>query len=245
MLRVGSKGDEVVEWQRLLKAAGFFRAGVAPIFGPRTHAATVAFQRSRNLDADGIVGPKTWAAMSAPAAESLPIEVIAERAGIPVPVLKAIQKVESNGKPAAVRFEPHLFLRKRPDLSDLVPYTRSSRGYSLEREETGRRALESAMKLDAEIAIRSTSFGCYQVLGGYLLEAYPGDPVAAYHRFREDPVEASDLMVAAWFRDNARARSAANQNPPDFLALARAYNGPNQHVHSYDERLEKAWRRYK
>lgn len=112
-------------------------------------------------------------------------------------------------------------------------------------KETSRRALEHAMTVDADVAIRSTSFGSYQVLGGYLLAAYPGDPMAAYRAFRDDPDEASDRMVAAWFKDNVRARRAANASPPDFTALAKAYNGPNQHVHKYDERIERAWRKYR
>ncbi len=52
MLRVGSTGPEVVEWQMFLKEHGFFKAGVAPIFGPKTFEATVSFQKTQSLFID-------------------------------------------------------------------------------------------------------------------------------------------------------------------------------------------------
>lgn len=244
MIQVGSKGVEVVEWQSFLKSQGFFASGLAPIFGPKTYEATVEFQSANGLVPDGVVGPKTQAVANSiqKPVKGLSDSEIAKRAGIPTNVLKAIRYVESRGRANAVRFEPHLFLRKRPDLHDKIPYTQSNRGYSIVKGETGRKALIHATTVDIEIAIRSTSFGKYQVLGGYLLEAYPGSAEDALAAFWSNPNEASDLMVAAWFRDNKIAQRAANSKPPDFAALARAYNGPNFKVHHYDTRLETAWK---
>ena len=276
LLQLGSEGPDVTEWQVAMAALGYFDPReYYPRFGPRSRAATKAFQADSGLAVDGIVGPKTRSAAQRRLAEtsddlissrslpaddindtyhpddersdeqterSLTLDELANRAGIPVRVLIAIRHVESRGNPSAIRFEPHLFHRKRPDLASRVPYTKSDRGYSTVRSETNRQALEHAMRLDAKTAIESASFGKYQVLGGYLLDAYGNDPQQAYTAFRGSPSEASDLMVASWFRDNPRAMDAANSNPPDFKKLARCYNGPNYHVHKYDEQLEKAWK---
>jgi peptidoglycan hydrolase-like protein with peptidoglycan-binding domain len=53
----------VSELQRLLAAKGFDPGPVDGIFGPRTAAAVKAYQRSRRLVVDGVVGPKTWGAL--------------------------------------------------------------------------------------------------------------------------------------------------------------------------------------
>lgn len=41
------------------------------IFGSKTRGATLAFQNANNLTADGIIGPRTWAALDAPGGQSL------------------------------------------------------------------------------------------------------------------------------------------------------------------------------
>lgn len=59
-LRRGATGDLVSQVQQKLALAT--QNG---IFGPETEAALRIFQRNHNLVPDGIVGPKTWAALSA------------------------------------------------------------------------------------------------------------------------------------------------------------------------------------
>ena len=60
MLRTGSRGDAVRKLQELLNAKGYTCGNVDGIFGSKTKAAVLAFQKANGLGADGIVGPLTW-----------------------------------------------------------------------------------------------------------------------------------------------------------------------------------------
>ena len=60
---LGARNATVKLAQTRLLALGFDPQGIDGRFGPDTDAATVAFQASRGLTADGIIGPKTWAAL--------------------------------------------------------------------------------------------------------------------------------------------------------------------------------------
>lgn len=60
MLRTGSRGDAVRKLQELLNAKGYTCGSVDGIFGSKTYAAVLAFQKANGLGADGIIGPLTW-----------------------------------------------------------------------------------------------------------------------------------------------------------------------------------------
>ncbi|MFA5576549.1 MAG: LysM peptidoglycan-binding domain-containing protein [Tissierellaceae bacterium] len=62
-LRMGSRGASVTQLQTLLRNAGFDPGPIDGIFGTRTQAAVIGFQRSRGLVPDGIVGINTWTAL--------------------------------------------------------------------------------------------------------------------------------------------------------------------------------------
>jgi hypothetical protein len=57
-LQIGSTGEEVKQWQLIV------RVEADGEFGPRTDAATRAWQQDRGLVSDGVVGPLTLAAAS-------------------------------------------------------------------------------------------------------------------------------------------------------------------------------------
>lgn len=70
MLRIGSKGAQVQTVQRLLKSMGYLGAdGKSALkidgdFGSNTAAAVKRYQKQNKLEADSVVGAKTWSALT-------------------------------------------------------------------------------------------------------------------------------------------------------------------------------------
>ncbi len=62
-LRLGSIGPSVTQLQLLLRNAGYDPGPIDGIFGSRTQAAVMAFQRDTHIPIDGIVGRQTWTAL--------------------------------------------------------------------------------------------------------------------------------------------------------------------------------------
>lgn len=67
-LKRGSSGPDILTLQSALQQLGFDPHGIDGIFGAGTEAAVIAFQTSKGLTPDGVVGPNTMAALQANAA---------------------------------------------------------------------------------------------------------------------------------------------------------------------------------
>jgi peptidoglycan hydrolase-like protein with peptidoglycan-binding domain len=67
VLKRGVSDMAVQVIQKMLAAHGFEPGAKDGIFGAKTERAVMAFQRAKGLEADGIVGPKTWGALSSQA----------------------------------------------------------------------------------------------------------------------------------------------------------------------------------
>jgi peptidoglycan L-alanyl-D-glutamate endopeptidase CwlK len=72
MLRLNASGPDVVALQQALESAGFSPGAIDGSFGPGTEAAVLAFQRSKGLAADGVVGPNTATALGLASIPSVP-----------------------------------------------------------------------------------------------------------------------------------------------------------------------------
>lgn len=201
------------------------------------------------------------------------LDDVAKRTGCPVRFLVGVRAVESGGDPRAVRFEGHLFKRYRPELvveiaretapavahehrvaawaAGKVPYTPGMhdgkpRAASSSREETDRTAFERARKLDAVAAVRSSSWGSYQQLGGAFERALSikldssTAADAAVAAFDADPPGVSDKLLAAWLLSNPKAIAAAKAG--DVEEFVRRYNGgPNE---SYCAKMREAFKKF-
>ena len=196
-------------------------------------------------------GPSTskYKARSKPGAEATPAQIsFAEKFGFEVAVVQAIEAVESGGRPAAVRFEPHLWHRHYKKLGlteaqrDAMPFTRNPDNkppFSKVRSETNETAFNKALEINPSAALYCTSFGLYQVMG-YQFPNYKNKTKAREHvvRFRQDPVGVSYELLEVWFGKNSKAQQAAKTK--DWRELARRYNGP-ANVAVYAPRLSREY----
>jgi hypothetical protein len=183
--------------------------------------------------------------------------------GIALPFIAGVRASESGGNAAAVRFEPHLFRRAQVDVVRVLPRTATDDDRraawaagaipytprdgvtgkkSLIRIETNREAYERAAAIDPVAAVRSTSWGAFQVLGGALLHLFPGKPPSfAVEQFDRDPAGMSDrLLIEFLLVESPRALAAAKAGDVDLFI--HHYNGCaiDQTAH-YRQRFDPAY----
>jgi len=185
-------------------------------------------------------------ARSKPGAGATPEQIkAAESLGFEVKVIQAIEAVESGGKPCAVRFEPHVFHRKAREaklahLNSQIPFTKASGvPFSRVRAETNAAALDHAMTVHPAIALKSTSFGLYQVLGSGFPRA-SRDPKGELARFRANCLGVSYELLETWFRKSYNKSALQAAKDKNWRKLASKYNGP-ANVDKYAPRLESEY----
>lgn len=216
------------------------------ISGALTVAGIRIFQSGAGLTADGIAGPKTQAAARERGwdpSEAIP-EMVAQVAAsldIEPAALEALRRVETGAasRPDAIRFEPHVFLRSRPDLRGQIPYTRGARGaWSTTASETGRAAFDRAFALAPKEAVEATSWGLWQVMGWALLKQW-SEPVEACCQFFASPEPVSYALLSNWIRENRRFLTAIRSR--DWARVARVYNGLGPNVENYASKMRAAY----
>ena len=146
----------------------------------------------------------------------------------------AVAMVESAGKAFAVngypivRFEKHVmlkYLKNNKELSDKVKKI-SSADYN---------AYTKACNVDTNLAMLSTSFGMFQIMGF-------NHKNAGYNTvddFVKGMKESVDNQIEAFVHFVTKEGLVSFINNKEFAKFAYRYNGPNYKVNSYDLKLKK------
>jgi len=192
--------------------------------------------------------------------QNLTLAQLAAKVGLTERILKAIREVESKGNNKAIRFEPHIFLRIRKDLVGKIPYVPYSDEIPTDynANNTGTAAFTRAFKLDPVAALKSTSFGLYQVVlkfadlsvsSNKIINNATKDAKGAQdfiNFFYQQPLYVSDELLIAWFAGNSTA--AKHAKAKKWKEFALLYNGKQccgpKSRNKYDEKLKAAYDKY-
>lgn len=175
----------------------------------------------------------------------------AERLGCDAAAIKAVCKVEApkggfnpDGTPTTL-FEGHkfhaftggTFAKQAPDLS-YPKWTRIYYGKTWQAEQD---RIQRAMKLDREAAIKSASWGKFQIMGlNYELAGF--DTLQAFVNAMYAG-EREQLLAFCSFIEKAGLLAPLRRL--DWANFARRYNGPSYAANEYDTKLATAYSRYK
>ncbi|QLE02872.1 N-acetylmuramidase family protein [Galbibacter sp. BG1] len=175
----------------------------------------------------------------------------ADKLGCELAVIKAVAHVESrktgflsDGSPK-ILFEGHIFHRltdgkysKREIYKDIsYPYwTRKYYGDGFDEYKRFKRAFE----LDPVAAIKSASWGKFQIMGFNYNRA--GFSTPEYFMYAMDTSERKHLEA---FVDFIKSTGLSDElQRKDWQGFARGYNGPGYAKNRYDEKLKKAYKIY-
>lgn len=178
------------------------------------------------------------------------ISEAATKRKIEVEILQALEAVESNGEgflptgEPEILFEAHVFSKLTNGKWDKDRPSISSPRWNKDLYVGGRgehRRLAQAVALSREAALQSASWGAFQVLGrnwkdlGYdSVQDFVNDAYSAEGQF--------EMFLR--YIDTKKGLIEAMQKK-DFKKIAELYNGPKYAENKYDEKLEKAYKKFK
>lgn len=261
-MRNGSIGTEVNTLQRELNAAGF-KITVDGWFGDATEAAIKAIQARAGLVVDGIAGPKTQQALYARTKDKRRLGekdliAAAERLGVDLASIKAVNEVESNGNGFLADGRPVILYERHKAFGLLgengvtadEAFALAARYPNLINEKRGGYAggsaewsrLRSALAIaPAAVAYGACSWGQYQVMG-YHWQRLGYASIEEFVGLMETSEAAQlDAFVRYIEADPVLHKALKARKWAEF---ARGYNGPAYKANAYDIKLTRAYNRY-
>ncbi|RSV28676.1 N-acetylmuramidase family protein [Sphingomonas sp. ABOLH] len=174
---------------------------------------------------------------------------IAARLGCETAAVKAVVEAEvairgpydSQGRPT-ILFERHKFHKHtngrfaaaHPDICNATPggYGRDSEQYP---------KLERAMALDRAAALKSASWGAFQILGENHVQAGHSSVEAFVAAMKKSLLLQVEAFIAFVRADRRLLSAIRNRSWSEF---ARIYNGPSYRKYKYDEKMRTNYQKY-
>ena len=266
-LRKGDTGDAVCYLQTLLnRRRSALSLSIDGIFGPQTEGAVKDFQSDSRLVVDGIVGIKTWTALSNEAPNVMPrnkflsesdLESAAKALGVELAVMKAVAEVESHGagfipgtdKPK-ILFEGHVFWKrlkvygidpeKHVKGNEDILYKSWTKDFYLGGEREYDR-LGRATLIHGEAGNESASWGMFQIMGYH----WKALGYTSVYEFTDSMYKSEAEHLKAFVRYIQVNDLAKWMKTKDWEMFAFHYNGPSFSAHAYDKKMAEAYERYK
>lgn len=170
----------------------------------------------------------------------------AQELGCEIPVIKAVTKVESNGKgflsngDVVLLFEAHIFSKLTGGKYDKTHPHISSPEWNKKLYSTPQgehRRFQEAISLDRNAALQSASYGLFQIMGfNYKLCGFSKVQEFVNAMLRD---ERSQLMAfVQYIKSRGLSMFLIKKK---FEKFAREYNGPGYKKNNYHIKLEKAY----
>lgn len=270
LIKYRSRGTAVAYLQELLFKLGY-EIPATGYFGKMTEAAVLDFQSKNHLVVDGLVGIKTWTVLidKTKPAEAFGDKFLdesdlidfANRFGLELAAVKAVNEIESSGKGflidgrPKILFEGHVFWRElksrgiEPEsLANFsnadVLYPKWTRQHYLGGAREYQR-LEKAKALQAnplikEAALSSCSWGSYQIMGFHAEKL----GYSSVFQFVSEMEKHERNHLEAFGRYLEKFGCIKHLKNKDWTRFAVCYNGPAQASHQYDDRIRRAYERF-
>lgn len=263
-IRLNSSGKDVEQLQQLLCKWGY-EVGITGTFDGETDAAVRRFQKAGRLDADGIVGQRTWnllkdedaLALSALCLTNKDFAEAAALLNVDVAAVRAVLEVETGnkggfivpGKPA-ILFEGHIFwsqlskrgldpARLQAGNEDILYPKWTKAHYKGGIGEYDR--LERARAIHREAADSSASWGLAQIMGFN----YPACGCKCVDEFVRLMSENEGRQLELFVRFLQGNKWDMYLRSLDWKEFARHYNGPAYEQNRYDQKLASAYAKYR
>ena len=217
------------------------------------------YQREHGLSVDGEVGYKTWKSLILTSRKPNPditeedYEMFGNLLGVEPACLKAVVKVETgnkggfekNGKPQ-ILFEGHVFWRELVKLGldpetlkegneDILYRTWDKSKYKGGEKEWDR--FEKAAKINRGAAIKSASWGMFQVMGLNYVLCGCGRIEEFEEKMCKDKF--SQFVLGMEFLKQSKLIKPLKNH--DWIGFAEGYNGPGYAKNSYHLKLKSAF----